>query len=245
MADYFGGCDVGSKTGKAVILNNSGIMASALIPSSIDPEETARLHRKLSDCHRQQGLLDEAEAELNLSRQLLPDASVAAQAAHHLRRAQILFQKASYSQALDLANRVFTVLATTDLHSEVGKTLLVLGNCHVRLGNLDKADEFYQDALARWGIETIPEEYQTPPLEQVIDRNILKSYILENQDNISKNDNGSTIIVSAEELDGRILNDDPVPNSLPSQELLNITHQVKPWPKKLKDKILELIDYIK
>lgn len=38
---YYGGCDVGSTTGKAVILNDKGIVASALISSEIDPEETA------------------------------------------------------------------------------------------------------------------------------------------------------------------------------------------------------------
>lgn len=43
MSHYYGGCDVGSTTGKAVILNNSGIAASACIPSEIDPEKTARM----------------------------------------------------------------------------------------------------------------------------------------------------------------------------------------------------------
>lgn len=36
------GCDVGSTTGKAVILNGDQIIASAIITSEIDPEETAR-----------------------------------------------------------------------------------------------------------------------------------------------------------------------------------------------------------
>lgn len=40
---YFGGCDVGSTTGKAVILDGSGIVAAAIVPSEIDPLETARL----------------------------------------------------------------------------------------------------------------------------------------------------------------------------------------------------------
>lgn len=39
---YYGGCDVGSTTGKAVILSNEGIAATAIIPSEIDPAETAR-----------------------------------------------------------------------------------------------------------------------------------------------------------------------------------------------------------
>jgi (R)-2-hydroxyacyl-CoA dehydratese activating ATPase len=53
---FYGGCDVGSTTGKAVILNDGednengldsgheyGIVATALIPSLVDPEETARI----------------------------------------------------------------------------------------------------------------------------------------------------------------------------------------------------------
>lgn len=42
MAEYFGGCDVGSATGKAVILDGSGAVAAfALVDSKVDPEETA------------------------------------------------------------------------------------------------------------------------------------------------------------------------------------------------------------
>jgi predicted CoA-substrate-specific enzyme activase len=41
---YFGGCDVGSTTGKAVIIDERGAMlASVIIPSEIDPELTSRL----------------------------------------------------------------------------------------------------------------------------------------------------------------------------------------------------------
>ena len=40
---YFAGCDVGSTTGKAVVLDDSGnIIAHSIIPSTIDPEITPR-----------------------------------------------------------------------------------------------------------------------------------------------------------------------------------------------------------
>lgn len=39
--NYFGGCDVGSTTGKAVILKDNKIVSSAIIPGDIDPEVTA------------------------------------------------------------------------------------------------------------------------------------------------------------------------------------------------------------
>lgn len=40
---YYGGCDVGSTTGKAVIIDESAhVVASALVPSTLDPETTSR-----------------------------------------------------------------------------------------------------------------------------------------------------------------------------------------------------------
>jgi len=42
MPEYFGGCDIGSTTGKAVIFDEKGMVASILINSKIDPVETAR-----------------------------------------------------------------------------------------------------------------------------------------------------------------------------------------------------------
>jgi len=40
---YFAGCDVGSTTGKAVVLDESGkIIACSIIPSSTDPKITPR-----------------------------------------------------------------------------------------------------------------------------------------------------------------------------------------------------------
>ena len=42
MMAYYAGCDVGSTTGKAVILSENGVAASAICGSKIDPELTAR-----------------------------------------------------------------------------------------------------------------------------------------------------------------------------------------------------------
>jgi predicted CoA-substrate-specific enzyme activase len=41
MPTYWAGCDVGSTTGKAVILTESGVVATSLVPSTLDPEKTA------------------------------------------------------------------------------------------------------------------------------------------------------------------------------------------------------------
>jgi (R)-2-hydroxyacyl-CoA dehydratese activating ATPase len=41
---YYGGCDVGSTTGKVVILDETGaIIATTILPSEVDPELTSRL----------------------------------------------------------------------------------------------------------------------------------------------------------------------------------------------------------
>jgi (R)-2-hydroxyacyl-CoA dehydratese activating ATPase len=42
MSKYYAGCDVGSTTGKAVILHEGKIVAGAIVDSQIDPELTAR-----------------------------------------------------------------------------------------------------------------------------------------------------------------------------------------------------------
>ncbi|MCX7678508.1 MAG: acyl-CoA dehydratase activase, partial [Spirochaetes bacterium] len=38
---FFAGCDIGSTTGKAVIISDEGILGHSIVPREIDPEETA------------------------------------------------------------------------------------------------------------------------------------------------------------------------------------------------------------
>ena len=53
---YFGGCDVGSTTGKAAIIDESGnIVASSIVPREIDPELTSTLALEKA-CSQVQGL---------------------------------------------------------------------------------------------------------------------------------------------------------------------------------------------
>lgn len=40
---FFAGCDIGSTTGKAVIIDENGVVASSIVPREVDPEETAQL----------------------------------------------------------------------------------------------------------------------------------------------------------------------------------------------------------
>jgi predicted CoA-substrate-specific enzyme activase len=57
MPRYFGGCDVGATTGKAVILGDHGIVGTGLTPSTMDPERTARLALEQA-CRGVEGLTD-------------------------------------------------------------------------------------------------------------------------------------------------------------------------------------------
>ena len=41
MTEYYGGCDLGSTTGKAVILGAEGILGVAVIAALPDPVDTA------------------------------------------------------------------------------------------------------------------------------------------------------------------------------------------------------------
>lgn len=56
-----GGCDIGSTTGKAVVLNEKSILAHFIVPSTTKPEETARL--AMEEALRMAGLSSVDELE--------------------------------------------------------------------------------------------------------------------------------------------------------------------------------------
>ena len=64
------------------------------------------------------------------------------------RQAALFTQRGAYRDALTACKRAFAVLAVTDDHVEVANLQVTMGVCHHRLGRLDKAEEFYTDALA-------------------------------------------------------------------------------------------------
>ncbi len=112
---------------------------------------TMRLARKIGDCYRRQGLPVEA------SRQYVEALKVGAayatdeqNASIYVRQADVLFQTSDYDRALDVLLSAMAVLASTDMHLEVGWVQRLMGACHHRLGNHAKAEEFYQDSLATY-----------------------------------------------------------------------------------------------
>ena len=64
------------------------------------------------------------------------------------RRSIIQRERGNLRPALDLAKRAFAVLALTDEHSEVARLQVAMGVCHARLGQLEKAEEFFGDGLS-------------------------------------------------------------------------------------------------
>ncbi len=93
-------------------------------------------------------LLDRADTLLNSVDQLPEEELIVHKALFMRRRAALLMQQNQYLQALELAKHSFTILALTDEHSEVATCQVSMGICHHRLGNMEKAEEFYGDALA-------------------------------------------------------------------------------------------------
>ena len=62
MTQWVAGCDVGSTTGKAVVLADGRIVGKAVIPSRVDPEDTAREALRLARAEVP-GLLDSAKLD--------------------------------------------------------------------------------------------------------------------------------------------------------------------------------------
>lgn len=64
------------------------------------------------------------------------------------RRALILRERGLLHESLALFKQSFSVLALTDEHAEVARLQVGMGICHLRLGNLEKAEEFYTDGMS-------------------------------------------------------------------------------------------------
>ncbi|MBM4130682.1 tetratricopeptide repeat protein, partial [bacterium] len=94
-------------------------------------------------------LLDEADALLARTTALAaPEQAAVLTATFQIRRAVVLRERGRLHDALNLAKRAFAVLALTDEHADVARVQVVMGVCHLRLGRLEKAEEFFNDGLA-------------------------------------------------------------------------------------------------
>ncbi|MFO7608133.1 MAG: sigma 54-interacting transcriptional regulator [Candidatus Krumholzibacteriia bacterium] len=122
----------------------------------MDLRAAARVLRKSVDSHVLLGGHAAAEVLLERAFALLdahadgdePDLVVILRAIFQTRQAIILRERGRLQDALQLAKRSFSVLALTDHHAEVAHLQVVMGICHMRLGRLEKAEEFFNDGLA-------------------------------------------------------------------------------------------------
>ncbi len=122
----------------------------------LDLEHRLRLHRKCIDAALNIGDLSAAERYLQRAHDLLAgdtdvtDDLLPLRATLQGREAVLLTQRGAYVDALHLCKSAFAVLAVTDNHLDVANLQATMGVCHHRLGRLDKAEEFYADALATY-----------------------------------------------------------------------------------------------
>ncbi len=100
------------------------------------------------DCYRLKSDLSVAQEFVDAARAALPaDPEPVALGKLEYREAFLEYTRGSYDKALDIAFSGFRRLKGSDLHTDVGDVLMLLGVIYARLGNTRDAEEFYMDAL--------------------------------------------------------------------------------------------------
>jgi len=100
-----------------------------------------------------------------------------------------------------------------------------------------------ESALAKINVDVIPQAYQSPKVEQVLDKNVLGSYIVNNHEQYAPDPSGEAIyIISKEELDGRVAGAWETYDSFePSEELTNISTNKNSRLETLKRAVLNIL----
>ncbi len=93
MASYYAGCDIGSTTGKAVIIGDNGIVGQSIVLREIDPEETALIALKEAmksvpqlASHKEMAYLvgtGYGRSEISFAQENISEISCHAMGAHH------------------------------------------------------------------------------------------------------------------------------------------------------------------
>ena len=114
------------------------------------PPELLRIYRKISDCYSKKGLLREAMTFLQSAESHHEETDEFGKGTIACRRGIILLENGEIKKALDEATEAYRLLRTSDEHREVANAQLLLANCYLRVGNNDKAEQFFSDALASY-----------------------------------------------------------------------------------------------
>jgi transcriptional regulator with GAF, ATPase, and Fis domain/tetratricopeptide (TPR) repeat protein len=110
-----------------------------------------RLHRKIAECYRSRGSLQEALQFLDRAQEILRDQDATIEiAVAHTARARLLTQLADWTGALEQANAALELLKPTSAHAECALAQAIAALCHGRLGNQEEFEELSADALATY-----------------------------------------------------------------------------------------------
>ena len=121
------------------------------VETEFDPTTAARLHRKIADCYRSKGLLEDALSGLERARELLRGSESEVEWGVVLgRRADVLCSQGKHDEALQEAGLALGALKPTAAHREYAFALKVAANCNFRLGNVSEFEQLNMDALAAY-----------------------------------------------------------------------------------------------
>jgi tetratricopeptide (TPR) repeat protein len=124
--------------------------------SQMDRDLAVRVLRKAVDSNILLGNFDQVDVLLDRADDLIshtssvsaPDEIAVNRAIFQTRRSTALRERGRLHDALNLAKRAFSVLALTDEHTDVAILQVGMGICYLRLGRLEKAEEFFNDGLS-------------------------------------------------------------------------------------------------
>jgi DNA-binding NtrC family response regulator/tetratricopeptide (TPR) repeat protein len=124
--------------------------------SRMDRDQAIRVLRKAVDSNILLGNLDQVDFLLDKAEDLIsrtstvsdPEEIAVNRAIFQTRRSTALRERGRLHDALNLAKRAFSVLALTDEHTDVAILQVGMGICYLRLGRLEKAEEFFNDGLS-------------------------------------------------------------------------------------------------
>ncbi len=116
-----------------------------------DPVIAARLTRKLADCYRSKGLLDQALLHLENARQYLKGYEFELEYGIVLgSRAEIHLAQGRLEAALADAELAMEILRTSAAHGDYARVQTTAAECHGRMGHVSEFEQLNLDALATY-----------------------------------------------------------------------------------------------
>ena len=121
------------------------------VEQEFDPIVAAKLNRKISDCYRSKGMLEEALGYLERARSFLKGFEFELEYGIVLgRRADLLNAQGKHEAALGDAQTALDILKATAAHHEYAYVQTVMAICHGRLGHSAEFEQLNLDALATY-----------------------------------------------------------------------------------------------